>query len=243
MEQDILLPLPFPPQIHSKKPRGHLQKLHSQSFQQYLQRLKHMKKIQDENDHGYIGRQMAMSTYLIPYSDFIAHLLFPIRKPSYHQMDQSIKRCMTSWQANNNDKITKYIFSHLSYDFEILRDNELTDEQKVELIHLRHIVQQYLILTNSLSTLSANRILNIVHSLESPIDGIPPLPREKIINILYVLDYIIFKYDKLQRIQKQTLKQRQENKQDFINQIQYFPKYGINYNKAFKTFQQNKQKL
>lgn len=215
-----------------------LEKRHIQSLQQYKQRVKKLAQKQIAQDEGYLGRTMAMPFILIPESKYIAKLLFPIRKPSYQEMDEAIMNVMTDFthpDSNDKDtKITEYLFNPYIYDREYIEDH-FNEEEKRELYYIRQVILEYLTLNGSLDTLDARRIYGIIETLSF-------LPERKMDNLIYVLDYLIFKFDRLRQIEKSTKKLRQQTKRDFIDEIQYFPNYGIKYKQAFLDFQQRVNK-
>jgi len=217
-----------------------IQKRYDQSLQKYKQRLQ---KIPTQRDDA-AGRTITPIN-LIDDSDFISRVLFPIRQVSEQEMDDAIYNTMTSLgHQKRNDKITKYLFSHLVDDYDILSDKTLSNEEKIDLIHLRNMIQRFLMIRSSDQKLDSERILALVYSLENPGDEyIPPLSKEKIINILHVIDYLLFKHSTLREIQKETRRKIQGHKQDFIDQIEYYPGYGIKYKQGFQRFQKNKQNL
>lgn len=203
-----------------------LYKKATQSLQSYKQRLD--KKIQTQYQSGEIGRTMAMSTYLIEPTWTNSSLLFPIRRLLPSQIEQIKSNIRSQYRTDYYDpylrqpqnkpphkKIPYYLFSHLSHNFEILRDDTFTIDEKIQLIHLRTIIQDYLIFNQSNQQLNARRIKNIINSLESPIivkyteQIIRPLNQREITNLLTTLDYLLFNYRKLPTLKK--YKHRQKN--------------------------------
>jgi hypothetical protein len=222
-----------------EKPKINLKKKRSQSVDEYKQR---MRKINQEILKSYgefggsISRTMAMSTYLIPYSNSSSALLFPIRDLMPSQMQEIVSR----YHSDKNDKITKYLFDHLVYEYKILRDSQLTDHEKTQILHLRKIIQDYLILTGSLEVLDAWRIQSIIHSLESSFNVgslvIPPLSKKEILDLLHVLEFILFQNEdkkKMKEIQSQT----NRNKKQLNRELEYLPGLGVRFNQAKADYQ------
>jgi hypothetical protein len=227
-----------------------LYKKTTQSLQSYKQRLDNKMKTQYQNNQW--GREMCVPTNIISPTFTNSSILFPIRKLLPSQIEQIRSNISSNYQTTDyyepylrqphrappNKKIPYYLFSHLSYDFEILTDNTLTMNEKTQLIHLRKIIQKYLILHYSNQQLNARRMKDIINSLESPISSeqyIRPLNDREIKNLLNTLDYLLFN-DSKQSILKKIQEQTKNLKKSLNTQLQYKPGVGIKYKQAQTDF-------
>lgn len=170
-----------------------VKKKSTQSLQQYKKRLALIQRYGIHNDQ--LGRPM--NIYIIPNILSSIILLFPIRPLTIRQMKniQTIPK-EEIHQIQKYHKIQKYLFEK---DFvDIMKDRELTDDEKIQLCHLNQIIHRYLILEDTVSSFfEPSRIKLIIKSLQSniqlpePYGIIPPLTEDRIINILNTIEYIV----------------------------------------------------
>jgi hypothetical protein len=174
-----------------------LEKKKSQSLQDYKKRLQNDKKqYLDYKKQQYLqhGRNFGESVIMIPQTNNITEILFPIRHLSFQQR----KKIMNQRQQPI-DKITEYLFNKRQQR-NIHLDQGLNFELKTQLQHLHKIIHNELVFGNTEDRWDENRFLYIIQSLENPIYiriqkqmfEYPPLSSAQIEITLKNLYFILF---------------------------------------------------
>lgn len=236
----------------------------TQSLDSYKTRLKtqspeHTLQMNQEDDI-FLGRSFPELKYLIPPKNYVSSLLFPIRNLLPSEIEEFKKENQIDWSAFKNDflsvisgqtiqketptKVTTYLFETFVPLLKILQDPDFTDLEKIQLVHLRKMIHDHLILGYSFQEMDNIRILKIIHSLESPIGDLPPLSPIEIINVVNVLEYLIPLFENQRKIKLQSIeKQTKFYKQQLNKELEFLPGIGKKYKQAFEDFQNSKKNL
>jgi hypothetical protein len=213
----------------------------NQSLEDYKTRIQKLK-ISQQRAGRLLGRCINIDDYAIPFNNASSRILFPIRQLKPSQIQNILKN--QSVEQSKINQITNFLFEqYLSYN-PIKFIETFTANEKKQLIHLRIIIQKFLIFRTNREFYDSIRIYNIIKSLESPIDWngdiIPPLSTKEIEIVLHRLQYLILN-ENLSQIEKKT----KQKKKYLMTELEYYPGFGKKFFSTQEHFTQlaNIQKL